>query len=98
LSYGFGDRVRHDLAYGFTKMALTVRIDEATHALLKQLADDDNLNLNEELALAVKARKKEKFFAEMRAGYAAMTAEQRGEDAAEMAPWDGALGDGLDDG
>jgi hypothetical protein len=49
-------------------MAQTVRIDESTHALLRELADADNLSLQDELALAVKARKKEKFFAQMKAG------------------------------
>lgn len=78
-------------------MSLTVRIDEPTHALLRELADADNLSLNDELALAVKARKKEQFFAAMKAGYEAMTAEERAEEAAEMAVWDTALGDGLKD-
>lgn len=78
-------------------MAQTVRIDEATHALLRELADADNLSLNDELALAVKARKKERFFAEMKAGYEAMTAEERAEEAAEVAVWDTALLDGLED-
>jgi hypothetical protein len=77
-------------------MAQTVRIDESTHALLRELADADNLTLQDELALAVKARKKERFFAEMKAGYEAMTDEQRAEEAAEMAVWDTALGDGLE--
>jgi hypothetical protein len=78
-------------------VAQTVRIDESTHALLRELADGDHLSLQEELALAVRARKKEKFFAEMRAGYAQLTEAGRAEDAAEMAVWDQALGDGLDD-
>jgi hypothetical protein len=78
-------------------MAQTVRIDEATHALLRELADADNLSLTEELALAVKARRTERFFAEMHAGYAQMTETERAEEAAEMQPWDSVLGDGLDD-
>jgi hypothetical protein len=78
-------------------MAQTVRIDEATHALLRELADADNLSLNQELALAVRARRKERFFAEMHAGYTQMTETERVEEAAEMAPWDSAVGDGLDD-
>jgi hypothetical protein len=77
-------------------MAQTVRIDEATHTLLRELADADELSLHDELALAVKARKKEKFFAEMKAGYEAMTDEERAEDAAELAVWDTALLDGLE--
>lgn len=78
-------------------MAQTVRIDEPTHAMLRELADADELSLHEELALAVKARRREKFFAEMRAGYAQMTEEERAEDAAELALWDQTLLDGLED-
>ncbi len=78
-------------------MAQTVRIDEPTHALLRELADADNLSLQDELALAVKARKKERFIAEFTASYASMTDEERAEEAAEVAVWDSALGDGLDD-
>jgi hypothetical protein len=78
-------------------MAQTVRIDESTHALLRELADADNLSLQDELTLAVKARKREKFFAEMKAGYEAMTGEERAEEAGETAVWDTALGDGLED-
>jgi hypothetical protein len=76
-------------------MAQTVRIDESTHALLRELADADQLSLHEELALAVQARRRERFFAEMHAGYARMTVAEREEDAEEGALWDSALGDGL---
>lgn len=78
-------------------MAQTVRIDEATHTLLRELADADEVSLHEELALAVKARKKEKFIAEFHAAYAEMTEAERAEEAAEMAVWDSALLDGLED-
>jgi hypothetical protein len=76
-------------------MAQTVRIDEATHALLRELADADKLSLNDELALAVQARRKERFFAELHAGYAQMTEAERAEEAAETALWDKAAADGL---
>jgi predicted N-formylglutamate amidohydrolase len=78
-------------------MAQTVRIDEATHALVRELADADNLSLNDELALAVQARRKERFFAEFHAAYAEITDVERLEEATENAVWDSALGDGLDD-
>jgi hypothetical protein len=78
-------------------MALTVRIDETTHALLRELADADNLSLHDELALAVKARKKERFIAEFNSAYAGLTEEERTQEAVEMGVWDSALGDGLDD-
>lgn len=78
-------------------MAQTVRIDEATHALLRELADADGVSLHEELARAVQARKKEKFVAQFHAAYAEMTDDERAEEAAEMAVWDTALSDGLAD-
>jgi hypothetical protein len=78
-------------------MAQTVRIDEATHALLRELAAADKLSLNEELALAVQARRRERFFAELHAGYAQMSEAERAEEAAENALWDNATGDGLRD-
>jgi hypothetical protein len=77
-------------------MAQTVRIDEATHALLRELADADKLSLNEELALAVQARRKERFFAELHAGYVQMTEAEQAEEAAEKALWDNAIADGLE--
>jgi hypothetical protein len=78
-------------------MAQTVRIDEATHALLRELADADGVSLHEELARAVQARKKEKFIAQFHAAYAEMTDDERAAEAAEMAVWDTALLDGLED-
>jgi hypothetical protein len=78
-------------------MALTVRIDKSTHGLLRDLAKVDGVSLNEELTRAVEARRRERFFAEMAAGYAALTEKEINEDAAERALWDGALRDGLDD-
>jgi hypothetical protein len=75
----------------------TVRIDEATHALLSELAKADGVTLHEELTRAVMARRKERFFEEMEAGYAAMAAEERAEDAAEAVLWDRALGDGIEE-
>lgn len=78
-------------------MAQTVRIDESTHALLRDLAEADGVSLHEELARAVQARKRERFFAELAAGYSAMSQQERSEDEAELAQWDTTLGDGLDD-
>jgi hypothetical protein len=77
-------------------MAQTVRIDESTHALLRELADADHLSLQEELALAVQARRRERFFADLNAGYAQMREDERAEDEAESALWDKSLGDGLE--
>ena len=79
-------------------MAQTVRIDESTHALLKLMADDDDVSLSEELTRAVHARKRERFFEKMTAGYAAMSETGREENEAESAVWDNVSFDGLEDG
>jgi hypothetical protein len=78
-------------------MAQTVRIDEPTHALLRELADADGVTLHEELGRAVRARKRERFFAELTAGFAALSSEERDEDACETAVWDVTSADGLAD-
>jgi hypothetical protein len=91
-------RITLPIRLRYSIMAQTVRINESTHALLRQLADADNISLNEELELAVQARRKERFFAEMHAGYAQLPETERAEDAAENALWDHALGDGLEGG
>jgi hypothetical protein len=77
-------------------MTQTVRIDETTHALLKQLADADQVTMQEELARAVQARRRERFFAQMTAGYLDRSSDEVREDEAETALWDGASSDGLD--
>lgn len=78
-------------------MAQTVRIDEATHGLLRELAKADGVSLHEELARAVEARRRECFFAALRAGYAALSPKDRAEEATEHALWDRSLSDGLND-
>jgi hypothetical protein len=75
-------------------MAETVRIDEGTHGLLRDLAEADGVSLSEELARAVQARRRERFFAELAAGYAALTGKERDDEATELARWDGTLRDG----
>lgn len=74
----------------------SLRINESTHALLRQLADAEGVSLVEELDRAVQARHRELFFDELKAGYAAMTSSERAEDAAEVQAWDMALADGLE--
>jgi hypothetical protein len=75
-------------------MAQTVRIDEPTHALLRELANADGVSLSEELGRAVRARKRERFFADLTAGFAALSADERAEDARETALWETTLADG----
>ncbi len=78
-------------------MAQTVRIDEGTHGILRDLAKADGVSLNEELARAVEARRRERFFADLTAGYADLTDKERREELTERALWEGTLRDGLDD-
>jgi len=66
-------------------MSLTVRIDEATHLVLKELAEKDDLSLQDELARVVEAARREQFFAEMEASFAAMTPEELADYHAEAA-------------
>ena len=78
-------------------MALTVRIDEATHAALREFADRDSLSLQDELAKLVKARQEQEFFAAIERGYAAITPAERAEEQADLTEWDQTLSDGLAD-
>lgn len=77
-------------------MSLTVRIDEATHATLRELAAKDRLSLQDELARVVEASRRERFFAEMAAVHAALTPEQLAEERAESALWEQAEHEDLD--
>jgi hypothetical protein len=78
-------------------MALTVRIDEATHAALREFAERDCLSLQDELTKLVKARQELEFFAAIQRGYAAVSPAERAEDQADLAAWDQTLSDGLAD-
>ena len=75
-------------------MAQTVKIDPETHALLRQLAEEDHVSMQEQLSRAVKALQKERFFRQLALGYAQLTPQERAEDATETALWDQTLGDG----
>lgn len=77
-------------------MAQTVRIDAKTYATLRKLADLENVSIVEELARAVRVLDQQRFFERLSDQYAALTPEERAEDAAELALWDATLGDGLD--
>jgi hypothetical protein len=77
-------------------MSLNVRIDETTHATLKELAEKDDASLQEEVRRAVEAYRRERFFAEMEASFARMTPEERADYHAE-AELLAAGNDGLED-
>ncbi len=78
-------------------MAQTVKIDPETHALLRRMADADRVSMQEQLARAVKALQRARFFHQMARGYAQLTPEERAQDAEEMALWDQTLGDGAEE-
>jgi hypothetical protein len=75
-------------------MAQTVKIDAETHALLRQMAEEDRVSMQEELARAVRALQRARFFHQMAQGYAHLTPQERAEDAEGMALWDKTLSDG----
>ena len=75
-------------------MAQTVRIDEATHTTLRQLAENDGVSLQEELSRAVQARRRELFFASIDAAYTSRSADERADDQSELELWDQTLSDG----
>jgi predicted transcriptional regulator len=66
-------------------MSLTVRIDEATHAALRELAEKDRTSLQGALAKAVEAFRRERFFAELEASFGAMTSDELADYHAEAA-------------
>jgi hypothetical protein len=77
-------------------VAQTVKIDPKTHALLRQLAEEDHVSMQEQLARAVKAMQRARFFHQMAQGYVQQSSDERAEDAAEMILWDQTLGDGVE--
>ena len=66
-------------------MSLTVRIDEAAHQALKVLAEKNELSLQDELSRVIEAARREQFFAEMEASFAAMTPKELADYHAEAA-------------
>src|SRR5271169_5165112 len=76
----------------------TVRISEASHQVLKELADKTGQNMMEVLTKAVDAYRRKLFFEQMNAGYAELRADAGAwaEHLAERKLWDATLMDGLD--
>ena len=77
----------------------TVRISEHTRDMLRELAQAAGVSMQEVLEQAVEAYRREKFMAELNAGYAALrndpVAWQEYQD--ELAEWDVTLADGLEE-
>src|SRR6266851_1046073 len=78
--------------------APTVRISEASHQLLKELAEQTGQTIMEVLDKALDAYRRKLFFEQMNAGYAELRADPEAwaEHLAERRQWDATLLDGLD--
>jgi hypothetical protein len=87
----------HGFVYQNVCMAETVRIDPVAHAMLSELAVAEGVPLTEVLSRAVEHYRRERFFAEMTAGYAALRSDPDAwaDELKERAVWDRALADGL---
>jgi hypothetical protein len=78
--------------------APTVRISEASHRTLKELAEQTGQTMIEVLDKALDAYRRKLFFEQMNDGYAELRADPKAwaEHLAERELWDATLMDGLD--
>jgi hypothetical protein len=78
--------------------APTVRISDASHKILKELAEQTGQTLMDALDKAVDAYRRKLFFEQMNAGYAELRADPEAwaQHLAERKLWDATLMDGLD--
>jgi predicted transcriptional regulator len=78
--------------------APTVRISEASHRILKELAEKTGQTMMDVLDRALDAYRRKLFFEQLNAGYAEMRADREAwaEHLAERKLWDATLMDGLD--
>src|SRR6184192_1596408 len=78
--------------------APTVRISEASHQILKELAEQTGQTMTDVLDKALDAYRRKLFFEQMDAGYAELRADPEAwaEHLAERKQWDATLMDGLD--
>jgi hypothetical protein len=78
--------------------APTVRISEASHQILKDLAEQTGQTMMEVLNKALDAYRRKLFFEQMNAGYAELRSDPAAwaEHLAERRQWDATLMDGLD--
>ncbi len=77
--------------------APTVRISEASHLILKELAEQTGQTMMDALDKAVDAYRRKLFFEQLNAGYADLRADPEAwaEHLAERKLWDATLMDGL---
>jgi hypothetical protein len=78
--------------------APTVRISEASHQILKELAEQTGQTMMDVLDKALDAYRRQLFFEQTNAGYAELQADPKAwaEHLAERKQWDATLSDGLD--
>src|SRR5687768_16343156 len=78
--------------------APTVRISEASHQLLKELAGQTGQTMMDVLDKALDAYRRKLFFEQLNAGYAELRADPKAwaEHLSERKQWDATLMDGLD--
>jgi hypothetical protein len=76
----------------------TVGISEASHQLLRQLAEQTGMTMMDVLDKALDAYRRKLFFERLNAGYAELRADPKAwaEHLAERQLWDSTLMDGLD--
>jgi len=78
--------------------ASTVRISEASHQMLKELAEQTGQTMMDVLSKALDAYQRKLFFEQMNAGYAELRADPKAwaEHLGDREQWDTTLMDGLD--
>jgi len=74
-----------------------IRVDERVRDTAARLAREQNKTIAEVVSVAIERARREHFWERVYAAEAAMTPEERAEDAAERALWDITLADGLED-
>jgi predicted DNA-binding protein len=74
-----------------------IRLSDTTHDKVRKLSESSGKTITNIVARAVARYERDEFFRELKEQYAALTPEERAEDAAEIALWDNALADGLED-
>jgi hypothetical protein len=72
----------------------TMRVDLTTRRLLGELAEEERASMQEIIARAVSLYRRERLFARMAAGWAAMTEQDRAAERADADAWDVTLADG----
>jgi hypothetical protein len=77
----------------------TIKVSAQTRDRLKRLAEEDHLTMDAELARTLDTAEEARFWAGVQADYARLQADPQewADYVSELAEWDHASGDGLDD-